>query len=140
MKSNRRLFLKNSSVALASGFLVSEGLSPLIETEMPPKNAFAHHVFFWLKNPDNKEEYNQLLTALKGLKKIEVVKYAHIGAPSINDFDRPVTDATYSFSVLLLFNSKKDEETYLYHPLHKKFGADNNHLWSKVMVYDSAQI
>lgn len=139
MKSNRRLFLKQSSVAIASGLIINN-LAAAETTEMPPKNAFAHHVFFWLKNPESKEDNAQLLAALKGLKKIEVVKYVHIGAPSINDFDRPVTDASYSFSVLLLFNSKKDEETYLYHPLHKKFGADNNHLWSKVMVYDSISI
>ena len=135
MKSNRRLFLKQSSVAMASGLI-----APDLASEKPPKMAFAHHVFFWLKNPDSQEDHAKLLAALKGLKKIEVVKYAHIGSPSINDFDRPVTDATYSFSVLLLFNSKKDEETYLYHPLHKQFGADNHHLWSKVMVYDSMSI
>ena len=108
--------------------------------EKAPKHAFAHHVFFWLKNPDSKADHDQLLAALKALKQIEVVKYAHIGAPSINDFDKPVTDASYSFSVLLLFDSKKDEETYLYHPLHKKFGTENKHLWSKVMVYDSSAI
>ena len=133
MSSNRRLFLKQSSVAMASGLLTTSA-------EMPPKSAFAHHVFFWLKNPESKEDHAQLLAALKGLKKIEVVKYAHIGAPSINDFDKPVTDASYSFSVLLLFKSKADEETYLYHPLHKKFGEDNKHLWSKVMVYDSTSL
>ena len=136
MKSNRRSFLKNSSVVLASGFATNS----LEKEDKAPKNAFAHHVFFWLKNPESKEDHAQLLAALKGLKKIEVVKYAHIGSPSVNDFDRPVTDASYSFSVLLLFNSKKDEETYLYHPLHKKFGADNHHLWSKVVVYDSISL
>ncbi len=131
----RRTFIKNSSTAVVAGLVAPN----LIETKAP-KKAFAHHVFFWLKNPDSKEDHAQLLAALKALKQIEVVKYAHIGAPSINDLDKPVTDASYSFSVLLLFDNKKDEETYLYHPLHKKFGAENNHLWSKVIVYDSNQL
>lgn len=130
--SNRRSFIKNTS-----GLVAASLVSPDLMLEKVPKNTFSHHVFFWLKNPDNKIEYAQLLAALKTLKKIEVVKFAHIGAPSINDFDKPVTDASYSFSVLLLFESKKDEEKYLVHPLHKKFGAENNHLWSKVLVYDS---
>lgn len=133
--SNRRIFIKNASGAVVAGLI-----APELSVNKAPKNAFAHHVFFWLKNPDNKADHDQLLSALKALKQIEVVKYAHIGAPSVNDFDKPVTDASYSFSVLLLFESKKDEETYLYHPLHKKFGADNHHLWSKVMVYDSAAL
>ena len=132
---DRRFFIKNSSGLVASSLVL-----PDLMPEKAPKNAFAHHVFFWLKNPDNKIEHAQLLAALKALKKIEAVKYAHIGAPSINEFDKPVTDASYSFSVLVLFDSKKDEETYLSHPLHKKFGAENNHLWSKVMVYDSTAI
>ena len=133
--SNRRSFIKNTS-----GLVGASLVSPEFTINKAPKNAFAHHVFFWLKNPDNKAEHAQLLSALRALKKIDVVKYAHIGASSINDFDKPVTDASYSFSVLLLFDNKKDEETYLLHPLHKKFGAENNHLWSKVLVYDSTAI
>ncbi len=133
--SNRRSFIKNTS-----GLVAANLVSPDLMLEKAPKNTFSHHVFFWLKNPDNKTEYAQLLEALKALKKIEAVKYAHVGAPSINDFDKQVTDASYSFSVLLLFENKKDEETYLLHPLHKKFGTENNHLWSKVLVYDSVAI
>ena len=131
----RRSFIKKSSGIIAASFA-----APNLVAAKAPKKAFAHHVFFWLKNPDSATDHAQLLAALKALKEIDVVKYAHIGAPSINDFDKPVTDASYSFSVLLLFDNKKDEETYLYHPVHKKFGADNNHLWSKVMVYDSAAL
>lgn len=131
----RRSFIKKSSGIIAASFA-----APNLVVAKAPKKAFTHHVFFWLKNPDSATDHAQLLAALKALKEIDVVKYAHIGAPSINDFDKPVTDASYSFSVLLLFDNKKDEETYLYHPVHKKFGVDNNHLWSKVMVYDSTAL
>ena len=93
--------------------------------------------FFWLKDSKDKKAYDQLLAGLKGLGKIEQIKQAHIGKASINDFDKPVTDASYTFSVLLLFASKEDEEKYLVHPLHKKFIEDHKHLWSKVVVYDS---
>jgi hypothetical protein len=93
-----------------------------------------------LKNPDNTAERDQLLAALRGLRQIKEIQLAHLGAPSVNDFDRPVTDATYSFSVLLLFASKADEEAYLVHPLHKAFIDNNKHLWSKVVVYDSLEV
>ena len=102
--------------------------------------SFVHHVFFWLKNPKNKKYYDKLLAGLKGLGKIEQIKMSHIGLPSVNNFDKPVTDASYSFSVLLIFNSKSDEEQYLVHPLHKKFIDDHKNLWSKVVVYDSSLI
>lgn len=139
--SSRRQFLEKSATALATGTVMSSlTLSESHASAPAAKLSFIHHVYFWLKNPDSKEDHAQLLAALKALGKIEVIKSAHIGLPSINDFDKPVTDASYSFSVLLIFDSKEDEEKYLVHPLHKKFGVENHHLWSKVVVYDSADI
>lgn len=140
-KSSRRQFLSASTTALATGTVMATFPNSAVEAAAKTQNlTFVHHVFFWLKDPANKKDHEQLLNALKALGKIEVIKMAHIGSPSINDFDKPVTDASYSFSVMLVFDSKSDEEKYLVHPLHKKFGADNNHLWSKVVVYDSQAI
>lgn len=128
---NRRSFVKNASVAAAGA-----GVMP----EAREKLTFVHHVFFWLKNPDNKEEYDQLLNALKNLGKLSVIQHAHIGKPVVTEFDKPVTDGSYTFSVMLVFASAKDEQTYLVHPEHKAFIDKNKDLWSKVVVYDSTQI
>ncbi len=139
--SSRRQFLEKSTAALAAGTLMNTFTDTQAEAathkgEIP----FVHHVFFWLKDTKNKKDHDQLLAALKGLGKIEYIKMVHIGSPSINDFDKPVTDASYSFSVMIVFNSKAEEEKYLVHPLHKKFIDDNKNLWSKVVVYDSIAI
>jgi hypothetical protein len=140
-KSSRRQFLEKSTTALAAGTLMNTLTDTSAEAVAPKGDMpFIHHVFFWLKDPKNKKDHAQLLAALKGLGKIEYIKMAHIGSPSINDFDKPVTDASYSFSVMLVFNSKAEEEKYLVHPLHKKFIDDNKNLWSKVVVYDSIAI
>ena len=32
---------------------------------MEMKNVFIHHVYFWLKNADDAEDLNQLITGLK---------------------------------------------------------------------------
>lgn len=135
--TNRRKFLQTAAVAASSSILLTACDSGATAPALP---AFVHHVFFWLKNPENTAEHNQLLAALRGLQEIKEIRLAHLGSPSVNDFDRPVTDATYSFSVLLLFASKADEEAYLVHPLHKAFIDNNKHLWSKVVVYDSLGI
>ena len=140
--SSRRKFLEKSTAALVAGTVMTTLVNS--ETEANVKEdaplSFVHHVFFWLKNPKNKKDYDKLLAGLKGLGKIEQIKMSHIGLPSVNNFDKPVTDASYSFSVLLIFNSKSDEEQYLVHPLHKKFIDDHKNLWSKVVVYDSSLI
>ena len=140
-KSSRRQFLEKSTTAIAAGIIMNTLTDTRAEaTTHKGEIPFVHHVFFWLKDAKNQKDYDQLLAALKGLGKIEFIKMAHIGSPSINDFDKPVTDASYSFSVMLVFNNKADEEKYLVHPLHKKFIDDNKTLWSKVMVYDSIAI
>jgi len=140
--SSRREFLEKSTAALVAGTVMTTFVNSEAEAnskETAPLS-FVHHVFFWLKNPKNKQEYDKLLEGLKGLGKIKEIKMAHIGLPSINDFDKPVTDASYSFSVLLIFANKVDEEKYLVNPLHKKFIEDHKNLWSKVVVYDSSMI
>lgn len=140
--SSRREFLEKSTAALVAGTLMTTLTSSEAEanTVKGETLSFVHHVFFWLKDPKNKQDHDKLLAGLRGLGKIKEIKMAHIGSPSINDFDKPVTDASYSFSVLLIFGSKSDEEKYLVHPLHKKFIEDHKNLWSKVVVYDSSVI
>ena len=139
--STRREFLEKSTAALVAGTVMTIFASSDVEANNKDfALPFVHHVFFWLKNPKNKQEHDKLLVGLKDLGKIKEIKMAHIGLPSINDFDKPVTDASYSFSVLLIFNSKADEEKYLVNPLHKKFIDDHKNLWSKVVVYDSSAI
>jgi hypothetical protein len=82
---------------------------------------------------------------LKQLKKIDKVRFLHVGAPSISDieFEARATDATYTFSYLALFDSKEDKENYLHHPLHTKFVEDfgpAKGILSKVVIYDSLRI
>ncbi|MFT4031043.1 MAG: Dabb family protein [Siphonobacter sp.] len=122
---DRRSFVKSSAAAVAA--------TPVMEQKL----TFVHHVYFWLKNPKSKADHDQLLSALKGLRKIPTIRLAHIGKPVVTEPDKTVTDATYTFSVMLVFDSAEDEYTYLVHPLHKEFVEKNKHLWSKVMVYDS---
>ena len=134
MKFNRRLFLKRSSLTMAAYSFT---------TNRPQLDApFAHHVLFWLRDKNNKENYNKVLKSLQELKQIKEVKYLHVGAPSISDidFEARATDATYTFSYLALFNSKKDKESYLNDPLHKKFIDDCKDVISDVKIYDSLNI
>lgn len=138
--SSRRKFLQKSTAILMAGTVVTTIANSEASIKEDAPLSFVHHVFFWLKNPKNKKDYDKLLTGLKGLGKIEQIKMSHIGLPSVNNFDKAVTDASYSFSVLLIFDNKVDEEKYLGNPLHKKFIEDHKNLWSKVVVYDSSAI
>ena len=99
------------------------------------QNGFIHHVFFWLKNEDNKEDENLLIDGLKKLAATPTIKDFHIGIPA--GTDRDVVDNSYALSWMALFNSKEDHDTYQAHPIHLKFVEDCSHLWQKVVVFDT---
>ena len=58
-----------------------------------------------------------------------------IGTPA--DTDRPVIDNTYTFSLLLTFDSKAEQDLYQQEDVHLQFIEESQDLWEKVLVYDS---
>jgi hypothetical protein len=99
------------------------------------KSGFIHHVFFWLKNPESKEDLKQLVGGLNRLSKVSTIVDFNIGKPA--GTSRNVIDITYSVSWLLLFNNADDQEIYQTDPIHLKFIEECSHLWSKVLIYDT---
>lgn len=102
------------------------------------KNSFIHHVYFWLKNPENINDRNQLIEGLYKLSAVTTIKGFHIGKPAPTK--RDVIDSSYSVSWLLTFNNKEDQDSYQTDPIHLKFVEECSHLWSKVVVYDTVGI
>jgi hypothetical protein len=99
---------------------------------------FVHHVYFWLKKPVARETILKFENGLKKLVTIETIVGKHIGTPATTD--RGVIDSSYSYSLLLTFISKEEQDTYQTHPIHLKFIDECEELWEKVVVYDSVSI
>ena len=57
----------------------------------------AHHVFFWLKNPDSKADLASLLAGIRTLAQIETVRAMHVGVPASTE-KRAVVESSYSAS------------------------------------------
>jgi hypothetical protein len=133
-KQTRRTFV---ATAVAVGATTAANALP----DMTEKNKkqLTHHVFFWLKNRDSKEDLNKLLAGLKTLSKIETVKKLYIGVPASTE-KRDVVDNSYSASELMFFDDVAGQDVYQVHPIHKKFVEDCSHLWEKVIVYDSIDV
>jgi hypothetical protein len=98
-----------------------------------------HHVFFWLKNPDSKEDLERLLAGIRTLASIETVRVLHVGVPASTE-QRAVVDSSYSASELMFFDDIAGQDAYQVHPTHQKFIADCSHLWSRVTVFDSVAV
>ena len=105
---------------------------------MPQKDIFIHHVYFWLKNPDSREDKNKLVEGLKKLSKVNTIQFFHIGHPAATN--REVIDRSYAISWLVFFDGKADQDNYQTDPTHLQFVKECSFLWNKVVVYDSVDI
>lgn len=138
----RRSFLKQwgSAFTLLGLGLSTPSIARASQNTPKKKGVFAHQVFIWLKEPKNTEaqktfEQNTLLffDACKDL-----IRDFHVGKPA--NTPREVVDNSYSYSLVVFFDSREDHDAYQEHPAHKKFIADTSNLWNKVLVYDSNAI
>jgi len=130
----RRTFIASTAV-LTAATATGMSLTPMEKN----KKKLAHHVFFWLKNRESKEDLEKLIAGLRTLAKIETIKELHIGVPASTEV-RPVVDNSYSASELMFFDDLEGQKVYQDHPIHQKFIADCSHLWEKVIVYDSMDV
>jgi len=135
---NRRSFLKKA----IAGITLS-GIIPFTKSasagEVKIQGALIHHVFFWLKEPNNVIHKKQLVEALNKLIEVKTIKLSHIGFPASTK-DRDVVDHSYSVSYMVMFDNQADQDAYQTDPIHLKFVEENQHLWNKVVVYDSTDI
>ena len=72
------------------------------------------------------------------LKKVEVVVTSYIGVPA--NTPREIVDNSYTFSLVVTFKNKEDQDIYQTHPAHVKFVEDTSDLWNKVQIYDSLKV
>lgn len=124
-----------SAVTYAEDLKISTSEKPM-PTQIAP---LAHQVYFWLKNPNSKEDQAKLIEGIKTLAAIPQIKGMHIGVPASTE-QRDVVDNSYSASELLFFENAADEHAYQIHPIHQAFVENYSHLWSKVVVYDSVSV
>ncbi len=99
------------------------------------RNIFIHHVFFWLKNPDSRKDYDQLVAGLRKLSGVRTIGEFHIGKPA--NTNREVIERSYSLSWFVVFSNAEDQDRYQSDPVHLKFVEECAHLWSRVVVHDT---
>lgn len=100
---------------------------------------FAHTVYFWLNNPESKEDRKAFETSLrKFLDNSEYAKTQFIGVPP--RASREVVDGSFTYSLIVTFESAEAQEAYQKEAPHLLFIEESSKLWNKVIVYDSKAI
>lgn len=135
MNYRRSFFRKIAGLGLATA---AYSIFNLSGAKASDKNYFLHHVFFWLKNPEDPDDRKIFEKALQELGTVETIKFLQIGKPA--GTDRDVIDNSYHYSFLAGFKDKAGHDVYQEHPIHDKFRNEYSHLWTKVLVYDSVNL
>ena len=100
------------------------------------EGSFVHIVYFWLKNPDDENDRRSFKESLEGfVDNSDYIVSVFIGTPAKTD--RIVVDSTYTFSLMVTFNSKADHDSYQVEQGHLTFIEESSRLWDRVQVYDS---
>ncbi|GAB4408666.1 MAG: Dabb family protein [Bryobacter sp.] len=118
--------------------LLAMTLSPsLTEAAEPMPGTFYHHVYFWLKKPNDAAQRQEFLAALKTMQKIPGIQHSFIGTPAADP--RDVVDNSYTFYWLVTFKDKAAWKAYDTHPIHDEFRKKAG-LWQKVLVMDTQKL
>ena len=96
-----------------------------------------HIVFFWLKEPDNKEDCAEFEAAIKKLILTNTQATAnHLGCPADSE-KRSVVDNSFTYCYTMSFPNLDAQNKYQRDPTHKLFIEEASHLWERVLVNDS---
>jgi hypothetical protein len=99
-----------------------------------------HNVYFWLKQDLTEEQINIFETELMAVQGIDYLVHGFVGKPAPTE-TRPVTDHSFSYSLLLHFKNMADHDFYQKEcPKHKRFVTACSSLWNRVVVYDTSPI
>ena len=128
-------FLKKIGLVL-TGFAIMAQANAQESQEVEFDPAFVHAVYFWLNNPDEEADRLAFEVALNRLLETsEYTKTNYVGTPP--KAIRDVVDDTFTYCLLVTFESEEAQEAYQVEPAHLKFIEDAGHLWKKVVVYDA---
>jgi hypothetical protein len=130
-KSSRRKFISTAVILTAGSTTMAETLS--MKTK---DNKIAHQVYFWLKNPEDRQK---LIDGVNTLKKIKTVRQIHVGIVAGTE-RRDIIDTSWGVSLLLFFDDIAGEASYQTDPIHLDFVKNYSNLWNKVIIYDAEMV
>ncbi|UXP33793.1 Dabb family protein [Reichenbachiella agarivorans] len=96
---------------------------------------FSHSVLFWLKEPEIATVRAKFESEAKKLiAESRYAHFSHFGVPA--GTDRAVVDNSYTYSMIVTFETVADHDAYQTEDAHLHFIKECKELWTKVVIYD----
>ncbi len=95
---------------------------------------FVHCVYLWLKEDLTPKQLEDVKAGISSLTSLASVKHGYFGTPA--DTNRPVIDRTYSYGLVVMFESAADHDAYQVDPAHDDFRKNFASYWKSVKIYD----
>ena len=127
---NRRDFV--GGLALSGGVLAGCNT----EKNMPEFKGILHYVLFWLREDLTEKEVEDFVAFFEELKQIEGINSLSYGRPAATH-PRPVVDNSFSYNLIVTFDSLKEVGVYENHPVHLEAIKKYSNYWTKVVVHDT---
>ncbi len=103
---------------------------------MDTATTFFHAVYFYPRKGGTSQDAQALADGCrKHLPGIPGITYFAVGMPA--GTPRDVVDNGYAVALLVGYESSEAHDVYQDHPDHLAFIAENKHLWSRVVVFDT---
>lgn len=132
----RRKFITGSAVAaIAAGTLSSTLLNELA----PAKEYYSHYLLFWLKPELTEKQVADFAQFFEELRKLPYLKSLHYGKAAKSS-PRKVLDNSFTYNVVMTFDSLEDLETYGKLPKHLETVKKYSVFWDKMQVHDSVLV
>ena len=94
-----------------------------------------HSAYFWLKTGLTEDDIQSFEEGLASLTTSETVESGHVGKPARTE-PRDVVDSSYSYGLVLCFETVDAYDRYQSSDIHQQFVADHADKWDRVQVYD----
>ncbi len=97
-----------------------------------------HAVFFWLKPDLSAEQRDSFPLEVKKLAAVSTVHAIYVGGPA-HIAKRDVTERSFDLALTIIFKDGPAHDAYQVDPIHLAFVERNQHLWTRVSVFDSEE-
>lgn len=132
----RRNFIVTGTIAALATGTITTALAAGGEVLQPKRTFYNHSLLFWLKKELTEKEVEAFTGFFTTLSRLPYVKALYYGKPA-NSTPRKVVDNSFTYNLVMEFDSLEDLEAYGKLPDHLDAIKKYSPYWERMIVHDA---